>query len=135
MFADSMDSSQKRTAAEDAFQPPEKRQKKQWRVPRQHDNRPSQSKSIQPGDSGIWATCDKGRESKCIGELRDLFAEYGEALNGNVESQSIADGAPTVSDIEGDIEAEISDLRQSKDTQLFTPLRVDVQCGEQRNES
>lgn len=30
-------------------------------------------RTIQAGDAGIWVTCDKGREGKCIGELKDLF--------------------------------------------------------------
>ena len=50
--------------------------KKQWRMPHRNDT----GASIQPGDSGIWATCDKGRERKCIGELKDLFAEVLEQL-------------------------------------------------------
>lgn len=31
------------------------------------------NRAIQPGDSGIWVTCDKGREGKCTSELRDFF--------------------------------------------------------------
>lgn len=50
------------------------RSQKQWRVPRKVDQYASQ-KVILPGDHGIWATCDKGREGKCTGELRDLFNE------------------------------------------------------------
>ena len=40
-----------------------------------------------PGDSGIFATCNKGREAKCVGELRDLFAEYAEQLYGDGDSE------------------------------------------------
>jgi len=36
-------------------------------------NDPSRNRAIQPGDSGIWVTCDKGREGKCTAELKDLF--------------------------------------------------------------
>jgi hypothetical protein len=28
---------------------------------------------------GIWATCNKGREAKCVAELKDLFQEVGYA--------------------------------------------------------
>ena len=50
-----------------------------------HDNRASQRHgggrnsgpkvTIEPGDAGIWATCDRNKEAKCVGELRDLFQE------------------------------------------------------------
>ena len=33
---------------------------------------------IQPGDSGIWATCGLGKEGKCVGDLKALFEEVGE---------------------------------------------------------
>jgi tRNA acetyltransferase TAN1 len=32
-------------------------------------------KDIEAGDVGIWATCNKGREAKCVTELKDLFQE------------------------------------------------------------
>lgn len=124
-----MDSGQKRRVTEDAPQTSSKRHKKQWRVPRHNNNAASQSKSIQPGDSGIWATCDRGRESKCIGELRDLFAEYADALYGDMVAESTPNGAVGEGGIESDIQAEISELHQPENAQLFTPLRIDVQCG------
>lgn len=49
--------------------------KKQWRVVRKDGKGPSPSKVINPGDKGIWATCNKGREKKCMFELLDLFDE------------------------------------------------------------
>ena len=89
------------------------------------------SKVIQPGDSGIWATCDKGREAKCIGELRDLFAEYAETLYDNPTTDGAVEQYATKDDIEQDIRAEINELRGHDSAQLFTPLRVDVQCGKE----
>lgn len=46
--------------------------KKQWDGPRKGvvDNR-----SIQPGDTGIWATCAMKKEAKTVSDLRDLFGE------------------------------------------------------------
>lgn len=38
-----------------------------------HDRR-----EIQPGDSGIWATCTLGKEGKCVGDLKALFEEVSE---------------------------------------------------------
>lgn len=30
---------------------------------------------IQPGDTGIWATCAMNKEAKSVTDLRDLFQE------------------------------------------------------------
>ena len=91
---------------------------------------------IQPGDSGIWVTCDKGREGKCVNELRDLFTEYAELLYGQsaVGGPSVEDttgnGVQSPEGIESDIQAEIAELHQPGAVQLFTPVRIDVQCGQ-----
>ena len=121
-----MESGQKRKPGEDASEHSAKRCKKQWRVPRHNDRTVSQSQSIQPGDSGIWATCDKGRESKCIGELRDLFTEYANELYGDAATERDSE---KVGGIESDIQAEISEMHKPEEVQLFTPIRIDVQCG------
>jgi tRNA acetyltransferase TAN1 len=105
--------------------------KKQWRTPRKQDAPGNLPRTISPGDCGIWATCNKGRERACVGELRDLFAEYAELLYG---SGAVADredgvgGVPPIG-IENQINSEIADLQHPGSTQLFTPIRVDVQCG------
>lgn len=88
-----------------------------------------QAKVIQPGDSGIWATCNKGKEGKCIGELRDLFAEFADELYGNSKVDAADDEQDAV-DIESEIKAEVDDLHQPRTKALFTPVRIDVQCGE-----
>ena len=31
--------------------------------------------TIEPGVSGIWATCERGREAKCVTELSDLLEQ------------------------------------------------------------
>ena len=106
-------------------------QKKQWRVTRKNENTATHARTIQPGDSGIWATCNKGREGKCIGELRDLFAEYGELLYGDAQGGDSGDGEGKAENgIENDIDAELAELSKPTKAQLFTPVRVDVQCGE-----
>ena len=49
---------------------------KQWRVPRKDPNVLASVKpGIEPGDAGIWATCDMHQEGRCIAELRELFGE------------------------------------------------------------
>ncbi|KXL42976.1 hypothetical protein M433DRAFT_21333 [Acidomyces richmondensis BFW] len=108
--------------------------KKQWRVPRRNDHGTTHTRSIQPGDSGIWATCNKGKEGKCIGELRDLFTEYADVLYGEILRQGAVgdefanNDGDHEADIEEEIQAEVAGLRNPGAEQLFTHVRVDVQC-------
>lgn len=81
-----------------------------------------------PGDSGIFATCNKGREAKCVGELRDLFAEYAEQLYGDGDSED--EGDKGTASIENDIQAELAGIQKPPKAQLFVPVKLDVQCGE-----
>ena len=110
--------------------------KRQWRVPRQSDSDAKERKVIQPGDSGIWITCNKGKERQCVGELRDLFSEYAEMLYGDatIKDTSVIPAAHTEpqqsTGIESEIQDEIAELQQPNAVQLFTPVRLDVQCGE-----
>lgn len=97
---------------------------------RKNENVSTHARTIQPGDSGIWVTCTKGKEGKCIGELRDLFAEYAENLYGDVDRAEPHEGeSKAASSIENDINAELAELSKPTKVQLFTPIRVDVQCG------
>ena len=82
-----------------------------------------------PGDSGIFATCNKGREAKCVGELRDLFAEYAEQLYGDGDDADDNENEGTAS-IENDIQAELAGIQKPPKGQLFVPVKLDVQCGE-----
>lgn len=108
-------------------------QKKQWRVNRKNENASAQARTIQPGDSGIWATCTKGKEGKCIGELRDLFAEYAEQLYGDTDAaQPMEEVSKAASSIENDIDAELAELSKPTKIQLFKPVRLEVQCGTYR---
>lgn len=47
--------------------------KRQWQTPGRRGAH--EGYNIQPGDAGIWATCEKGKERKCVGQLRDLYQE------------------------------------------------------------
>ena len=103
-------------------------------MPRKNDRGAVQAKAIQPGDSGIWATCNKGKEGKCVGELRDLFTEYAEMLYGPAIAgegpKGVHDEDEEASvDIESEIRAEVAGIRKPVAVQLFTPVRLDVQCG------
>ncbi|KAK3703543.1 hypothetical protein LTR37_014390 [Vermiconidia calcicola] len=114
----------------------DKRQKsrQQWRVPRKHEEGVKALNVIRPGDSGIWATCNKGKERACIGELRDLFTAYADNMYEEkitaeaMEAVVATSEAQSAGGIESEIQSEIADMRQPGSRQLFTPLRVDVQC-------
>ncbi|KAI7238295.1 hypothetical protein KC330_g2655 [Hortaea werneckii] len=127
-----MDAGTKRKANDEESSTGDKRvkTKKQWRVPRKNDRGAIQAKAIQPGDSGIWATCNKGREGKCVAELRDLFTEYAEEMYGTAVAGAPEDqdDADEPADIESEIQAEVAGIRKPTTVQLFTAVRVDVQC-------
>ena len=105
---------------------------KPWRVPMKGQGSYA-APIIEPGDAGIWATCEMGKEGKCTAELRDLFNEYAAKLYGTSEGQQI-EVKDSDDEAEADIEAEIKKEVQgmkSKTTKreaLFQPVKVDIQC-------
>lgn len=103
--------------------------KKQWRVPRKGGDH-QQPKTIEPGDSGIWVTCSKGKEGKCIGEIMDLFTEYAERLYPQAAGEGAAeDDEDEEEDIEKAIKTEVKEIRKPGAARLFTPVKINVQCG------
>lgn len=104
---------------------------KQWRVPRKGQSN-STAQNIEPGDSGIWVTCEMGREGKSTTELRDLFEEYAKKLYSGPEEHSSEEDSNE--DAEADIEAEITKEVQgikskvTKNKALFQSVKMDVQC-------
>ena len=104
---------------------------KQWRVPKKGQSN-YVPPSVEPGDSGVWATCQLGREAKSTAELRDLFEEYAKKLYGSPEEHS--DGGDSNEDAEADIEAEIQKEVQGmkskvpKKEALFQSVKMDIQC-------
>lgn len=125
-----MEESKKRKSEASSEGSTQKRSK-QWRVPKQGQSN-YVAPSIAPGDCGIWATCEMGRESRSTAELRDLFEEYAKKLYGSPQEQ--ADGEGGNEDTEADIEAEIKKevlgmkSRSSKKEELFQSVKVDIQC-------
>ena len=100
---------------------------KQWRVPKK--GQPSfVPPSIEPGDSGIWATCEMGREGKATAELRALFEDYAHKLYGGPEGQS--DREAGNEDIEAEIEEEVQGMKSqvTKKKALFQSVKMDIQC-------
>ncbi|CAK4034219.1 related to dihydropteroate synthase [Lecanosticta acicola] len=121
--------------AHDAAENPEKRArtKKQWRVPRKNDHGAPHAKVIEPGDSGVWITCQKGKEVKCIGEMKDLFADYGQRLYPQVTDAKKIDAGGDADGVDGDdiekaIRAEVDDIRKPQGARLFTPVSTNMQC-------
>ena len=104
---------------------------KQWRVPKKGQSN-YVAPSIEPGESGIWVTCEMGKEGKSTAELRDLFEEYAKKLYGSPEEQS--DGEDGNEGAEADIEAEIKkevqgmNFKATKKEALFQSVKMDIQC-------
>ncbi|KAI9757656.1 MAG: hypothetical protein M4579_003381 [Chaenotheca gracillima] len=109
---------------------------KKWQVSRNDDERGEGgakttgfSSTIEPGDSGIWATCDKGREGKCTSELRDLFDRYAEDMYGQQLDEADEDGgAHDPGDVEADVQKELAEMRRSKSDRRFHTVKLDMQC-------
>ncbi|EME39792.1 hypothetical protein DOTSEDRAFT_47345 [Dothistroma septosporum NZE10] len=107
--------------------------KKEWRVPRKNDHGAVSVKAIQPGDTGIWVTCQKNKEAKCVHEMRDWLTElaervYPEALESKSSNAMDDDAGEDDVGIEKLIAAEVKDIRKPAAAQLFTPIRLDMQC-------
>lgn len=102
--------------------------KKQWRVPQNKSYGSVQAAAIQTGDIGIFATCPRGKERKCTAELQDLFTEYAQILYGDT-LPSEDKSHEQASSIEQDIEAEVADIKTPSAVQLFSSIRLDIECG------
>jgi len=103
---------------------------KPWIVPKKGHPRYTPP-SIEPGDAGIWVTCEMGKEGKCSSNLRDLFEEYSAKLYGEVkdEDEEASDDDAEV-DIEVEINKEVQSLkfRSKKTKPLFQTIKMDIQC-------
>ncbi|KAF2862191.1 hypothetical protein K470DRAFT_16248 [Piedraia hortae CBS 480.64] len=106
--------------------------KKQWRVLRKNEYPAKQSATIQPGDSGIWATCNKGKEGKCVTELRELFNVYAEKLYPTAATQQTSAASQELiaddEDIEQAIQREVAEIRKPSTPQLFTHVHINMPC-------
>ena len=133
-FFHMMNASQKRKAEASQSDRAQKKSK-QWRVPKKGQSNYVPS-SLEPGDSGIWATCEMGKEGKSTTELRDLFGEYVNKLYGSPEEHSNGEDsnenadADADADIEAEIQKEVQGMK-SKATNReasFLPVKMDIQC-------
>jgi tRNA acetyltransferase TAN1 len=100
----------------------------------------TQPSAISTGDKGIFVTCDKGREKKCLQELDDLIHEFLETkgldtFGNELDSSPGTAGTDSGKGIEDDIARELNSMRDS-DTQKnhlssVKPLQLitlDVPC-------
>ncbi|MCJ1354743.1 MAG: hypothetical protein MMC33_004732 [Icmadophila ericetorum] len=129
-----MEESKKRKLEVDAEDGGGKKSKgpRKWKVvPKKTDfasASPSAS-TVEPGDSGIWATCSMHKEAKCIAELRDIFNEYTEKLYGHeLVNATTAETEEKERDIESNIKEEIEVMQTPTAAELFQPVRVDIKC-------
>ena len=103
---------------------------KQWMVPKK--GQPGYiAPNIEPGDAGIWATCEMGKEGKCTSDLRDLFEEYAAKLYGETDTKNEdTDDDDAQEDIEIIIDKEIQGLKSktTKKEALFQTVKIDMQC-------
>ncbi|KAF2813961.1 uncharacterized protein BDZ99DRAFT_380305 [Mytilinidion resinicola] len=100
------------------------RDKKQWRTPRKEG---MSSRGIEPGDVGIWVTCDMKKQSKCAAECRDLFEEYAAKLYEAAAAES-GDAEDGEADIEAEIQQELEAIRKPSAEPLFTQIRIETEC-------
>ncbi|KAK6332817.1 hypothetical protein TWF696_002839 [Orbilia brochopaga] len=104
---------------------------------------------IEANWKGIFATCDTGRESRCVAELYRLFEEYADKLYGpedagtealmpNEAEDEPGEGEDKAKDkdkdddrdIESEIAAEISNInaKKTKKGKRITSIKLDTQC-------
>ncbi|KAF2827566.1 THUMP domain-containing protein [Ophiobolus disseminans] len=103
------------------------RRKTQWDAGRNGGVDP---RALQPGDTGIWATCAMKKEAKSVGDLRDLFQEYATKVYQPEQSNTAAgddDSNEEEVDIEAEIKKEVAEIRKPTKP-LFTSVKLDTQC-------
>jgi tRNA acetyltransferase TAN1 len=94
---------------------------------------------IDPNTSGVYATCNRGKEQQCRKELMNLFTEkietYFDLSQADAEADVEAedgdgDGNGGSMSIEDQIQKELADLNQAKSssTQLLTPIELGCEC-------
>lgn len=127
----SMDQNDRKRKPESSTAVSVAKKSKQWRTPKKGQHNYA-APSIEPGDAGIWATCEMGKEGKCTGELRDLFEEYAAKIYGEsiTEGQVASDEDENEVDIEAEIKKELQGMKSNstKKVALFQAVKVDIQC-------
>ncbi|RDW67932.1 hypothetical protein BP6252_09328 [Coleophoma cylindrospora] len=104
-----------------------------WQTPHQKSKLEGRAETsreiIEPGDSGIWATCAKNQERRARDELQAILSESAERIYGiNVDSMP-DDGDEAGDDIEASIKREMAYLaNKDTSTKPFVPVQLDLAC-------
>lgn len=89
---------------------------------------PSSRVGMESGDSGVFVTCDMGRESKCIREAVDVFSHAVES-SGELKTEEDSDEDSDDGDIEAQIQRELAGLQPSKDKKRpFQGMQLEMPC-------
>ncbi|KAL1953141.1 hypothetical protein VTO42DRAFT_3555 [Malbranchea cinnamomea] len=119
----------KRAATEDDGGKSSKKRKNAWK--QQHHLKNKGGARIEGGDTGVFITCDKGKEKKCAAEVLDLFsqeiANQSESLPETEEKASDSDGGD-IDDIEAQIKKEVEGMKPSQSKALFRFINLDIPC-------
>jgi len=109
-----------------------------WQTPHQKAKTESSGRGgggkIEPGDSGIWVTCVKGKEGKATQELKVMFDEYAERFYkiapGIQAEDGEENGEDSIDDIESSIQKEVVSMSNDKNSRgkLFSPVFLNVAC-------
>ncbi|EFQ98125.1 THUMP domain-containing protein [Nannizzia gypsea CBS 118893] len=104
-----------------------KRQKGQWKG---HDKRKSNSKEkLASGDSGIFVSCDRGREGKCSAEILDLLSQEVPSVDPDQKNDSTGDENENDEvDIEEQIKREVELMQPKRSKAPFRLVSLDVPC-------
>ncbi|KAG0642865.1 hypothetical protein HOY80DRAFT_948607 [Tuber brumale] len=85
--------------------------------------------SIEEGSQGIFATCDRGREARCVEEMYRLLEQVASELYGlDLSDDKDGRGEDEEEDIEASIQKEISDLKGARPEKPFISVKLDVEC-------
>ncbi|CAL3971838.1 unnamed protein product [Diplocarpon coronariae] len=101
-----------------------------WQTPHQKAKIASRgSGCIEPGNSGIWATCAKNQEGRATAELKVMFDECAERFYG-IKPDSGEDGDDEDGDdIEASIQKELAAMDSKQNNKkLFSPVHLDIPC-------
>ncbi|KAL2001573.1 hypothetical protein VTN02DRAFT_1573 [Thermoascus thermophilus] len=82
---------------------------------------------IESGDSGVFVSCDMGREGKCTAEVLDLFSQSVEASHD--EGEKVEESDDDEEDIEAQIKKEVEGLKPKSAARPFIQaIKLDVPC-------
>nr|KMM73121.1 hypothetical protein CPAG_09410 [Coccidioides posadasii RMSCC 3488] len=101
------------------------KRKKLWRTT---GSKSSAKPTLESGDSGIFVTCDRGREGKCTAEILDLLSQE---IPDPSQNESEEQDSPTrgdADDIEAQIKKEVECMKPKKSPAPFQAVKLDVPC-------